>query len=81
MGAAGVGWAEEIDGVGTVVTELGGVGGVGDGDAAVDDEVVTAGLATPGVELLHPVITAMGMIARKATSEVRAVVFIFFAST
>ena len=62
-------------------------GAVGDGDAdadaavGVDEAVVAAGLAAPGVDVLHPVITARGMIARKATSEVRRVAFIFFAST
>jgi len=56
-------------------------GAVGDGDADVDEAVAAAGFATPGVDVLHPVITARGMIARKATSEVRRVAFIFFAST
>ena len=63
---------------GTVVP---GFGAAGDNDAAADEEGVAAGLASPGVELLHPVITAMGMIARKATNEMRRVVFIIFAST
>ena len=63
---------------GTVVP---GFGATGDNDAAADEEGVAAGLASPGVELLHPVITAMGMIARKATNEMRRVVFIIFAST
>ena len=63
---------------GTVVP---GVGAAGDNDAAADEEGVAAGLASPGVELLHPVITAMGMIARKATNEMRRVAFIIFAST
>lgn len=68
---------EDADGVGAVVTELGGV----DDDALADDGGVTAELATPGVEVLHPIITAIEMIAKRATNEERTVVFIFFAST
>jgi len=56
-------------------------GTVGDGAEVVVDAVVRAGLATPGVGVLHPVITRIGMSERRATSEVRRVVFIFFAST
>jgi hypothetical protein len=87
----GAGELGSVDGGGVVddsaggrvtVTEFGAVGdGGADADVDVADEVVAAGSATPGVEVLHPVITMIGMSARRTTSEVRRVVFIFFAST
>ncbi|HEY4992407.1 MAG TPA: hypothetical protein VII33_10030 [Nakamurella sp.] len=64
------------------MTESGAVGdGDADADVDVDEAVAATGFAAPGVDVLHPVITARAMIARKATSEVRRVAFIFFAST
>ena len=67
-------------GAGATVTESGEECD-GDADVVVDDVVAAAGFAVPGVDVLHPVIMAKGMTARKATSEVRRVAFIFLAST